>query len=79
MKIFIIAMFLHKSYILGKPCSWDTGENAVSQSDCSISKWTISPKQIDETASFWACWYKFTKIKSRLKIYWLGMVKDGYG
>ena len=47
MKIFIIAMFLHKSYILGKPCSWDTGENAVSQSDCSISKWTISPKQID--------------------------------
>ena len=37
--------------------------NAVNQSDCLIFKSTISPEQIDEIASFFACRYKFTKIK----------------
>ena len=36
-------------------------------SKCTIFKSTISPEQIDETASFFAYWYKFTKIKNWLK------------
>ena len=40
-----------------KSFSWDIGQNPPSQSDCRISKWTISPEQIDETVSFLACWY----------------------
>ena len=40
-----------------KSCSWDIGQNPLSQSDCRISKWTISPEQIDETVSFLTCWY----------------------
>ena len=30
-------------------------------------------------ASFFACWYKFTKIKSWTNIFWLGMIKNGCG
>ena len=36
-------------------------------------------KQIDEAASFFACWYKLIKIKIQSKYFWLGMVKNGYG
>ena len=104
-----------------KSCSWDIGQNPLSQSDC-----RISPEQIDETVVFnmliwpiwsldskieltngikngcdqscywtlkltvseewtdginwfFACWYRFTKIKSWSKIYWVGMVKNGCG
>ena len=49
---------------------WDIDWNAVSHSDCGIFKSNISPEQINETASFFACWYKFTKIKSWLKSFW---------
>ena len=51
----------------------------LSARDRKIFKSTISSEQIDETALFSACWYKFTKNKSWLKIFWLGMVKNGYG
>ena len=47
---------------------WDTGQNGPSNWDCRIFKSPISQEQIDETASFFACCYKFTKIKSWLKI-----------
>ena len=57
-------MFLCKSYIWGKSGSWDVDQSAPSQSDCRIFKSIISPEQIDETASLFECWYKFTKIKS---------------
>ena len=40
-----------------KSCSWDIGQNSLSQPDCRISKLTISPEQIDATVSFLACWY----------------------
>ena len=53
----LFAVFLHKSSIWEKSYSWDIGQNPLSQSDCRISKWTISPEQIDETVSFLACWY----------------------
>ena len=51
-----------------KACFWDIDQNGLSQSDCSISKPAISPEQIDETASFFAYSYKFTKSKSWSKI-----------
>ena len=56
-------MFLNKSYIFEKSCILDIGENALSQSDCRIFKTIIFPEEINETAAFSACWYKFTKIK----------------
>ena len=34
---------------------------------------------MDQAASCFACWYKFTKIKSLLKIFWLCMIKNGCG
>ena len=75
---FLFPVFLNKSYIWEKSCSWDIDQNDVSQTDGRIFKWSISPEQIDETASFLACWYKFTKIKSWFEIFWLGVV-NGYG
>ena len=72
-------MFLTKSYIWEKSCSWVIGKNVLSQSDCRIFKSTISPEQVDETASFFACWHKFTKIRSWSKFFWLGMVKNWCG
>ena len=34
--------------ILEKSCSWDIGQNALSQSDCMIFKWLISLEQIEQ-------------------------------
>ena len=68
-KFILFAVLLHKSYIWEKAGSWDICQNALSQSDCRIFKYTISPDHIDETASFFACWYKFTRSKSWLKIF----------
>ena len=39
----------------------------------------ISQEQIDETASFFACWNKFTKIKSSSTIFCFGMVENECG
>ena len=50
-KIFIYCVPAQKS------CSWDIGQYPLSQSDSRISKWTISPDQVDETVSLLACWY----------------------
>ena len=50
-------LFWEKSYF------WYMGQNAHCQWE-RIFKSVISLEQIDETASFFACWYKFTKIKS---------------
>ena len=58
-------------------CFWDISQNALSQWDSRIFKSTISPEQSNDRASFFACWYKFMKIKSWLKIFWLGMFKNG--
>ena len=39
----------------------------------------MSPQQINEIAWFFACWYKFTEIKSWSKTFWMGMVRNGCG
>ena len=79
MKVFIICCVPQEMLYLGKMLFLGYRPNALSQSDCRIFKSTVSPEQIVETASFLACWYKFTKIKSWLKFFWLGMIKNGYG
>ena len=55
LKIFIC--YVPGQILWEKSCSRDIGQNPLSQSDCGISQWTISPKQIDETVSFLACSY----------------------
>ena len=79
MKIYIISCVPAQILYCEKSCSWDIGQNIFSQSDCRIYKSTISPEQIGETASFFACRYKFTKLKVDQKIFWLTMVKNGFG
>ena len=51
MKIYIICCVPVQIPYLGKLLF----QNALSQSDCRIFKSTISPEQIDETASFFVC------------------------
>ena len=41
--------------------------------ECVSEEWT------DGLHWFFACWYRFTKIKSWSKIYWVGMVENGCG
>ena len=60
------------SLLLGK----NRGQNALSYSDCGIFKSSISLEQIEKTASKFARWYKFTKIKNWLKIFWWGIFKN---
>ena len=55
------------------------GQNALCQSDCKSCKSTISLEQNDEKTWFFTCWYKFMEIKSWLRNFRLGMVKNGCG
>ena len=52
MKIHIICCIPPQILYWERSCSWDIGQNALSQSDCIIFKSTISPEQVDETALF---------------------------
>ena len=79
MKNCIICCVPEKSYIWEKFCSWDIGQSALSQSDCRIFKSTVSPEQIDETASVWYVDTNSQKLKVDWKIFSLSMVKNGYG
>ena len=63
---------------------WDMKQNALSQSDCRISKSTMFlehdisiPLENDVKAWFFACWYKIMKIESRLKNIAVSMFKIG--
>ena len=53
-----ILVFLHKSG------SWDMGQNALGQSDCTIFELTVSLEQNDEKAWFCAYGCRFIEIKS---------------
>ena len=70
---------MHKSHTWEKSGSWDIGQNALNQSDCSIFKLTVSLEQNDENAWFFAYWCRFIEIKSWLKNIGVGMVKNGCG
>ena len=54
-------------------------QKALKESDCKISKSTISTEQNDKIAWFLACQYKFMKIKCWLKDFWVVMVTNGCG
>ena len=77
-KFLLIAVFLHKSHFWAKDLDPEIEAKKISANDCRIFKSTISPEQVDETASFFPCWYKFTKIKIHI-FFWLGIVKNGSG
>ena len=72
-KIYIVWCVPVQMLCLEKCYFWDMVQNAPSQCNCKIFKSTVSQGQIDVTDSFFACYYKFMKIKSWLKIYWSGM------
>ena len=72
-KFLLFAIFLHKSHICEKSCSWDMAQNALGQLDFGIFKSSVSLEQNDEIAWFFACWYKFMEIKS-----WLNNIKIGF-
>ena len=57
--LFYWLIFCTNPIFCEESCSWDRGQNTLSQSDCKIFKSSISPKQVNETASFFACWYKY--------------------
>ena len=54
-------------------------QNACGQSDCRIFKSTVSLEKVDEKAWFFACWYRFTEIKSWLKNIEVGVVENELG
>ena len=70
---FIVCCFTGQTLYWEKSCSWDIGKRSVNQLDCRIFKSTIFSEQIDKII-FFACWCKFTKIKSSSKSFCLGMV-----
>ena len=77
MKIYTICSVPAQNVYLGKFMFVRYGQNTLSQSYCRIFISFISPDQINETASFFACWYKFTKIKSWLNIFVLAWSEIG--
>ena len=55
-------------------------KNEWGQSCDLILKLTVSEqmnKWMDEINWLFACWYRFSKIKSWSKIHWVGIVRDG--
>ena len=78
-KIRIICCVRSQIQYLGKSCLWDLHHSTVIPSDCRIFKSSIASEQINETASFFACWDKFTKLKDVENFFWLGMVKIWFG
>ena len=70
MKIYVICCVLVKSSVWENIYSSDIGQSVLSHSDCGIFKSSISSGQIDVTVSYFAFWYKFTKIKGWLKGFW---------
>ena len=70
---------MHKAHTWEKSGSWDMGQDALGQSDCSIFKSTVSLEQNDEKTLFFACCYRLMEIKSWSKNIGVGLVKNGCG
>ena len=47
--------------------------------DLETQKSALSQEWIDEMSWFFGYWYKFTKVNSYFDIYWVGIVKNGWG
>ena len=78
-KVYIICCVSAKILYLEKPCFWYEGQMLSAKQIAWFLNQLFLEKQIDEAASFFACWYKLIKIKIRSNYFWLGMVKNGYG
>ena len=75
MKIFIVCCVPAQFIYLGKNL-FVRYRPKCCQSDCEIFKSTISPEQMNKTVSFFARWYKFTKVESCSKSF--GWVEFGW-
>ena len=75
-KVYINCCVLVQIQYLGSG-SWNMGQNALGQSDCRIFKSTIFLEQNYEKAWFFECCYRFMEIKSWLKNFRLGLIKNG--
>ena len=54
-------------------------KNGCDQSCDGALKLAASEEWIDGINGFFACWYRFTKIKSWSKLFWVGVVKNERG
>ena len=72
----LFSVFLHKSRIGKKSGFWDSNQNALKQSNYSRFISDISLEQNYVMAWYWR---KFLKIKSLFNIFFVGMVKNGFG
>ena len=54
-------------------------QNGRGQSCDGALKLAASEKWINGINRFFACWYRFTKIKSWSKLFWVGVVKNERG
>ena len=79
MKIYIIWCVPAQVLCWEKSYFWDVGQIAPTQWDCKIFSQVFLRKKLMKQPHFFAFCYKFTKIKSWLKISWLGIVKNGSG
>ena len=73
-KFLLFAVFLDKIYIWKKSCSQDIGQILTANQTAGFLNQVFFMKKINEISSFLACWCKFKKIKSWLKIVWLGII-----
>ena len=64
---------MHKSHTWENSGSWDMGQNALDQSDCSIFKFYF------KEAWFFAYWCRFIEIKRWLKNVGVGVVENKCG
>ena len=67
-------LYSYTTSIFGwKSGTWDMGRNALGQLDYTIFKSTIHLEQCYKNSEFFACWYKFIKVRSWMKNIWRGL------
>ena len=76
MKI-LYSVFLHKSYIWEKSCSWDKGQNTLIQSYCKIFKSTILQNKLMKQPNFLRVDTNLQKLKDEWKFFGYAWSKIG--
>ena len=79
MKVYIFAVFLYKSYIWEKSCSWDICENALCQPDCRILNELFLLNKSIKQLVFLHVDTNSQKLKVDRFFFWLCIVKNGHG